>query len=66
MIYDYVCENCNHEFTKEQRITENPIKECPKCKSKSVKRLISGCTFVLKGGGWSDTGYSSSGSKKRG
>ncbi|MFB0977045.1 MAG: zinc ribbon domain-containing protein [Myxococcota bacterium] len=51
-IYEYLCEKCEHEFEREQRITADPIKTCPECKSRRVKKLISQTSFVLKGGGW--------------
>jgi len=51
-IYEYACGACGNEFEAEQRITEDPIKTCPECKSRQVKRLISQTSFVLKGGGW--------------
>ena len=59
-IYEYACEKCGHEFEREQRITEDPVKTCPKCKAKKVRRLISRTAFVLKGGGWYSDLYSSS------
>ena len=31
---------------------------CPKCHM-TAKKIISPCTFILKGGGWSADGYSS-------
>lgn len=58
-IYDYCCEKCGHEFEREQRITEDPIRRCPKCRSLRAKRLISRTSFVLKGGGWYKDLYSS-------
>ena len=51
-IYEYACGKCGSEFEAEQRITEDPIKTCPECRSRQVKRLISQTSFVLKGGGW--------------
>ena len=63
-IYDYACEKCEHEFEVEQRITADPVKTCPACRSRRVKRLISRTSFVLKGGGWYSDLYSSSGAKK--
>ena len=63
-IYDYHCAKCDREFEVEQRITEDPIKTCPHCRSRKVKRLISQTSFVLKGGGWYSDLYSSSSGKK--
>ena len=54
-----MCEKCEHEFEREQRITADPIKTCPECKSRRVKKLISQTSFVLKGGGWYNDLYSS-------
>ncbi|MFP6654116.1 MAG: zinc ribbon domain-containing protein [Myxococcota bacterium] len=62
--YDYQCQKCEFEFEREQRITENPIKTCPKCKSRRAKRLLSASNFILKGGGWYADGYGSTGGKK--
>lgn len=64
--YDYQCRKCNFEFEREQRITADPIKTCPKCKSRKVKRLLSAPSFLLKGGGWYADGYGSAGGKKSG
>ena len=58
-IYEYQCEKCEHEFERDQRITADPIKTCPKCKARRVKKLISQTSFVLKGGGWYNDLYSS-------
>jgi putative FmdB family regulatory protein len=56
--YDYACEACGKSFELEQRITEAPIKQCPKCGELKAKRMISGGNFLLKGGGWYADGYS--------
>ncbi len=58
--YEYGCEACGKKWELEQRISENPIKKCPKCGKLKAKRLISGGNFVLKGGGWYADGYGSS------
>jgi len=63
-VYEYVCTKCGHEFEAEQRITDEPIKTCPVCRARKVKRLISQTSFVLKGGGWYSDLYSSSGKGK--
>jgi putative FmdB family regulatory protein len=56
--YEYVCKACDHEFERDQRISDPPIKTCPKCKAKQVKRLISRTSVHLKGGGWYSDLYS--------
>ena len=59
MIYEYCCRVCEHQFEAEQRITDEPLVECPKCLTGALYRLISGGTnFVLKGNGWFRDGYS--------
>lgn len=58
--YEYLCEKCDHEFEREQRISDPPVKTCPECRSRKVKKLISRTSFVLKGGGWYSDLYSSS------
>jgi putative FmdB family regulatory protein len=51
-IYEYVCKGCGHEFEREQRISEDPVKKCPSCGALKARRQISRTSFVLKGGGW--------------
>jgi len=51
-VYEYACSKCGHEFEAEQRITEPPLKTCPRCRARKLKRLISHTSFVLKGSGW--------------
>jgi putative FmdB family regulatory protein len=58
--YEYGCEACGTSWELEQRISEAPVKECPKCGELKAKRLISGGNFLLKGGGWYADGYGSS------
>ena len=50
--YEYGCQNCGHQWEKEQRITAAPIKKCPNCGKLKAQRLISGGNFILKGDGW--------------
>ena len=55
-IYEYRCSACNDEFEVTQRITDDPLRECPKCHG-SVEKLISHSSFILKGTGWYQTDY---------
>ena len=65
--YNYECEACGHAFEREQRISEDPIKKCPKCGKSKARRMISSGNFILKGGGWYSDGYgASSGGKSDG
>jgi len=50
--YEYGCQNCGHQWEKEQRISASPIKKCPECGKLKAQRLISGGNFILKGDGW--------------
>lgn len=55
--YDYRCSDCGNEFEIFQKMSEDPLKECPKCGGK-VKRLISGGTGIhFKGSGFYITDY---------
>jgi len=56
--YSYRCDTCGHEFEREQRITEGPIKKCPSCGKLKARRMIAGVGFILKGGGWEADLYS--------
>lgn len=51
-IYQYVCKKCNHEMEALQKLTEEPLVKCPKCKKKALEKLISTGGFVLKGDGF--------------
>jgi len=65
-IYEYQCEKCGHEFEREQRISDPPVKTCPECRSRRVTKLISLTSFTLKGGGWYADGYADSKVSKTG
>ena len=50
--YEYACEACGNQWEANQRMSESPLKLCPKCGEEKAKRLISGGNFMLKGDGW--------------
>src|SRR3989304_4824426 len=62
-IYEYECTKCGDKFEAFQKMSDEPIKKCKKCKGK-VSRLISPSGFVLKGSGWYATDYPSESRKK--
>jgi putative FmdB family regulatory protein len=55
-IYEYKCADCGKCFEHIQKITEEPLSLCPFC-SGTVKKLVSNCSFQLKGTGWYVTDY---------
>ncbi len=48
-IYEFHCERCGNEF--ECLVIGSDRPECTACSSKKVRRLMSACGFVSKGGG---------------
>ncbi len=55
-VYEYECLKCKKRHEIMQRITEDPLTDCPDCGGR-VKKIISNTTFVLKGTGWYATDY---------
>jgi len=58
-IYEYECQACGHRFEEWQKMSDEPVKVCPKCKRRKVEKLISHTSFQLKGGGWYSDLYAS-------
>jgi putative FmdB family regulatory protein len=60
MTYEYTCKGCEYKWEEEQSIKDKAKTECPKCKKHLAIRLISKSGgFILNGGGWAASGYSS-------
>ncbi len=63
--YEYICESCGCDFEKFQTITAQPLRTCPKCGKKKLKRLIgTGAGIIFKGSGFYQTDYRSESYKK--
>jgi len=58
--YGYRCGTCGHEFEIQQRITAQPLVECPKCGGKLSKMLYP-AGIIFKGSGYYTTDYKGSG-----
>ena len=56
-IYEYICLKCKHHFQKLQKINNKIYINCPKCKDKNIKKIISKSNFKLKGSGWYETDF---------
>lgn len=58
--YDYECDACGHTFEEFQMMSEEPLKKCPACKKKKLRRLPgTGAAIVFKGSGFYQTDYRS-------
>jgi len=64
-IYEYQCKSCGHEMEAFQKMTDDPLKECPACGDLELNKLISAAGFRLKGGGWYETDFKGSKDKKK-
>ncbi len=63
--YEYECGTCG-TFEQFQRITEDPLSDCPRCGS-AVRRLISsGTGIIFKGSGFYSTDSRASGKSEDG
>lgn len=63
--YEYECLKCGHRFERFQRMSEEPVKRCPKCGGK-VRRLIgTGAGLLFKGSGFYSTDYRSDSYKEQ-
>jgi len=63
-IYEYQCTLCHHQLEAFQKMTEDPLKDCPNCHKPGLTKLVSASGFQLKGSGWYVTDYSAKGKAK--
>ena len=58
--YEYICGNCGYEFEQLQSIIAKPLRKCPECGKRRLKRLIGfGSGVIFKGPGFYETDYRS-------
>ncbi len=55
--YEYECHRCAHAFERFQSMTDEPLKRCPKCRSKIRRVIGSGAGLLFKGSGFYITDY---------
>jgi len=58
-IYEYRCQSCAHELEALQKLSDQPLVDCPSCGQASLKKKVSAAGFRLKGGGWYETDFKS-------
>jgi len=65
-IYTYRCDSCGVQFEKHQSFNDQPLKTCPECRKKSLKKVITPTKIIFKGSGFYATDHKSpSGSESR-
>jgi len=68
-IYTYRCESCGVQFERHQFFNDAPLKICPECRKKTLRKVITPTKVIFKGSGFyatdhrSPSGSSSSESK---
>ena len=62
-IFEYICDNCGHEFETLQKVSEAPLKKCEACGAKKLRKKISAAGCRVSGSGWYETDFKS-GKKK--
>ena len=65
--YEYLCQGSQHRFEVFQRMSDDPLKECPSCGSE-VRRVIYPAGVIFKGSGFyvTDSRKSANGSGSSG
>jgi putative FmdB family regulatory protein len=58
-IYEYACNDCGHELEVLQRMSDDPLVDCPSCGEPALKKRISAAGFRLGGSGWYETDFKS-------
>jgi putative FmdB family regulatory protein len=62
-IYEYQCQSCDKQTEALQKMSDEPLLDCPHCGESALKKKVSAAAFRLKGGGWYETDFKT-GSKK--
>ena len=63
-IYEYECSNCRYKIEVLQKVSDDPMAECPACQQQELKKLVSAVSFRLKGEGWYETDFKTEGKKQ--
>lgn len=54
-VYAYRCSSCGVQFERQQSFADAPLKTCPECRKKTLKKIISPVGVVFKGSGFYST-----------
>jgi len=58
-VYTYRCESCGVQFERHQSFHDAPLKTCPECRKKSLRKVITPTKIIFKGSGFYATDHKS-------
>ena len=58
-VYTYRCESCGVQFERHQSFHDEPLKTCPECRKKTLKKVITSSRIIFKGSGFYATDHRS-------
>lgn len=64
--YEYRCAECGHELEAMQKMSDEPLRDCPECGRSVLVKLVSAAGFRLKGSGWYATDFKGAAAKSAG
>ena len=58
-IYTYRCDSCGVQFERHQFFQDAPLKICPECRKKTLRKVITPTKVIFKGSGFYATDHRS-------
>lgn len=58
-VYTYRCESCGIQFERHLSFTDAPLRTCPECRKKALKKVITSTKIIFKGSGFYATDHKS-------
>ena len=58
-VYTYRCDSCGVQFERHQSFQDAPLKTCPECRKKSLRKVITPSKIIFKGSGFYATDHKS-------
>jgi putative FmdB family regulatory protein len=56
-IYAYKCDSCGHAKDVLQKMSDDPLTQCPSCGAPTFNKQLTAAGFQLKGSGWYATDF---------
>jgi putative FmdB family regulatory protein len=60
-IYQYKCQDCEHQLEALQKMSDPLLVDCPSCGHPALRKQLTAAAFKLKGTGWYETDFKNSG-----